>query len=154
VPLILWQAGHLYGRQQRHEFVDHLDTFQTILQAADVSAPERNDPGRSYWLLLHNQHMPDWRRVQFGEYGPLRMIRTETHKLVRRYPDGPCELFDLQADPREVRNLFGEPEYAALVTELTAVLDDHFAQYEDPDKSGLRAAELPRHNFSEAWRAA
>jgi hypothetical protein len=36
---------------------------------------------------------------------------------------------------------------------LTAKVENYFGRYEDERKSGLRAAELPRHNFSEAWRS-
>ena len=90
--------------------------------------------------------------MQFGEYGNLRMIRTETHKLIRRYPDGPCELFDLRADPREMVNLFADPSHQPLVQRLTARINDYFSTYEDPIKSGLRVSELPRQNHTEAWR--
>jgi arylsulfatase A-like enzyme len=91
--------------------------------------------------------------VQFGEYGHLRMIRTETHKLIRRYPDGPCELFDLRRDPRETTNLFTDPAQQPLVQDLTARIDEYFSTYEDPIRNGLRVCELPRHNMTEAWRA-
>jgi choline-sulfatase len=39
------------------------------------------------------------------------MVRTRSHKLVRR-PLGVSELYDLQADPRELRNVYGDPAYA------------------------------------------
>ncbi|WP_309714388.1 sulfatase-like hydrolase/transferase [Armatimonas sp.] len=35
------------------------------------------------------------------------MVRTQTHKLIRR-PDGTSELYDLVADPQELRNLYGQ----------------------------------------------
>ena len=40
------------------------------------------------------------------------MIRTPRYKFVRRYPHGPDDLFDLQADPGETRNLSGDPQLA------------------------------------------
>ncbi|MEM7029456.1 MAG: sulfatase-like hydrolase/transferase [Chloroflexota bacterium] len=154
VPLIFWQGSQLYGRLQRHEFVDHLDTFQTILAAAQVKAPrEVVYPGKSYWPFLVNQHIADWRTTQFGEYGNVRLARTEKYKLIRRYPDGPCEFFDLETDPRETVNRFQDPSYQPLVAQLTDQLDAYFADHEEPEKSGLRVIERPRHNFSEAWRA-
>ena len=36
------------------------------------------------------------------------MMRTATHKLIWR-PAGVNELYDLQADPQELDNLFGQP---------------------------------------------
>lgn len=156
IPLIFNQPGRLFGGQRRREFVDHLDLFQTLLDYAGIDLPDKMTnyyPGRSFLPFLENSGViSNWRNFQFGEYGNLRMIRTETHKLVRRYPDGPCELFDLRADPRETINLFADPAHQALVQQLTARIDDHFGKYEDPIKSGLRVRDLPRHNHTEAWR--
>lgn len=157
IPMIFNQPGRLFGGQRRREFVDHLDLFQTLIDYAEVELPNQAPnyyPGRTILPLLDNTaSLPDWRNVQFGEYGNLRMIRTETHKLVRRYPDGPCELFDLRLDPREKSNLFANPAHQPMVQRLTACIDDYFSTYEDPIKSGLRVRELPRHNTTEAWRA-
>lgn len=154
VPLLFNHPGALYGRQRRAEFVDHLDLFQTLLEYAQVAPPtDRAYPGCSFFPLLDNSAAPpDWRTVQFGEYGPLRMARTERFKLVRRYPDGPCELFDLRRDPRETVNLFHDPQWLHIVERLTAEIDAYFERYADPSKSGLLAEQLPRCNSTEAWR--
>ncbi|WP_420629449.1 sulfatase [Candidatus Leptofilum sp.] len=156
VPLI-WYDGRSpsvqpHAQTPRTEFVDHLDTFLTILDVAGIAPANKSFVGRSYQPLLHNQAMPDWRAVQFGEYGDVRMIRTSRHKLVYRYPDGPHELFDLAADPREMKNLFNQPDMQPIVQALIGRLEAFFAKNEDPAKSGLRVHNLPRHNFSEAWR--
>ncbi len=152
VPLILNQPGVIFPGQVRSEMVDHCDLFQTLLELVDVPAPARSYPGRSFLRLATNTGpVPGWREAQFGEYGNLRMIRTRTHKLVRRYPDGPDELFDLVADPRECRNLFGDPGQRELTDHLTALLDAFFERYEDPEKTGLRVLEQPRPNHTVAW---
>ena len=155
VPMIFNQPGRLFAGQRRHELVDHLDLFQTLTSYAHIELPEGKNryPGRNFLPLLDNSgSLPNWPDAQFGEYGNLRMIRTHTHKLVRRYPDGPCEMFDLRADPRETINLFAHPDHQQLVQQLTTQLEQYFTRYEDPIKSGLRVRELPRHNHTEAWR--
>jgi arylsulfatase A-like enzyme len=153
VPLILNQSGRLLAGQRRTEPVDHLDLFQTLLDYAGVAAPgDRNYPGKSFLNVLEGGGAIPWRSDQFGEYGNLRMIRTDQHKLVRRYPDGPHELFDLVRDPRETTSRFDDPAYQAIRDELTARLETHFATYQDPVKSGLNVRQLPRHNRTEAWR--
>lgn len=157
VPLIFNHPQRLFARQRRTEFVDHLDLFQTLAEYAGISdalAPERNYPGRSFLPLLDNSAaLPDWRQIQFGEYGDLRMARTRRHKLVRRFDDeAPCELFDLSCDPGESENRFGDPDCAPIVERLTGEIERYFARYQAADKSGLRVRELPRHNLSEAWR--
>ena len=157
VPLIFNHPRRLFPRQRRFEFVDHLDVFQTIADYAGISETlpsARNYPGRSFWPLLENSAaLPDWRQIQFGEYGDLRMARTREHKLVRRYYDGaPCELFDLSLDPGEMLNRFADAEYAPVVDRLSGAIEQYFGRYQDAEKGGLRARDLPRHNLSEAWR--
>ncbi|MDQ3702332.1 MAG: sulfatase-like hydrolase/transferase [Chloroflexota bacterium] len=50
-------------------------------------------------------------------------LRTTTHKLVRR-PLGTSELYDLQQDPRELRNVYGQAEHAAVQQALEGRLLD------------------------------
>ncbi len=157
VPLIFNQPRDLFAGQRRAEFVDHLDVFQTIADYAGISArldQERNYPGRSFLPLLDNSAaLPDWRWLQFGEYGDLRMARSRRYKLVRRYGEGaPGELFDLHEDPAETQNRINDATLQPLVAQLTGEIDQYFARYQDPVKSGLRVRDLPRHNLSEAWR--
>jgi choline-sulfatase len=154
IPMIFNLPGNLLSRQVRPEFVDHCDLFSTLMDFAGVT-PEQDKalPGRSFLPILERGFgMRDWKPAQICEYGNLRMIRTPEYKLVRRYPDGYNELYDLQNDPRETRNLFDKPAYAQLTDELTAAIDDFFAAYQDPVKSGLNVANLPTHNPYEPWR--
>ena len=59
-----------------------------------------------------------------------RSVRTENWKYVaRRSPVGPGELYDMAADPHERFNLFGQPEHAAIQTELARQLDEWFDKY-------------------------
>jgi arylsulfatase A-like enzyme len=155
VPLILCQPGTLLGGQARDEMVTHCDLFQTILDHAGVSLREENRPcypGRSFRALCRGDAREEWPDEVFGEYGNLRMIRTRRHKLVRRYPDGPTELFDLHRDPRETCNLLNDAAERVLANDLEARLSAYFSKYEDPERSGLRVMDLPRHNSNEAWR--
>jgi arylsulfatase A-like enzyme len=154
VPLIFNQPGTLFAGQARIEFVDHTDLFSTLLAHAGVELPSsRRFPGCSFLsLLTSGLPIPNWKNTQLGEYGNLRMIRTLRHKLIRRFPDGPSELFDLQADPRETINLFDNPEQQRLIQDLTSKIETYFSQYEHPVKTGLRVKELPIQNPVEAWR--
>lgn len=160
VPLLLrWPEG-LPAGVVRAEPVDHLDLFQTLLEAAGCPpapafAAERRFPGASYLALLRGEAV-GWRREQYGEYGNARMLRTERHKLVRhyaphagRYPD---ELYDLVADPGEERNLIADPGMASVVDELDARLEAHFARYERPERSAKAILAQPVFNPGEPWR--
>ncbi|MGN6675827.1 MAG: sulfatase family protein [Thermomicrobiales bacterium] len=158
VPLLLrWPAAVARGRTLDH-CVDHYDTFQTICDYADIdprqqALADRAYPGRSYRALAAGQALADWDDTCYGEYGDLRMIRTPRYKLVARYPAGPDELFDLQADPGETVNLIGHPDHATIEAALRDQLAAFYAAHEDPRHSGLRVKELPQHNRNaEAWR--
>lgn len=58
------------------------------------------------------------------------MVRTQTHKLIHR-PDSVSELYDLAADPRELTNLHGRAEFAAVQAALEKRLLDWYVQTSD-----------------------
>ena len=159
IPLIFNQPGYHYQGQRRNEYVDHCDVFQTLVDYAGLELPERGEnyyPGLSFLPILNNSGSlegGDWRNYQICEYGDLRMLRTETHKLILRYhEEGANELFDIKKDCRETVNIYNEKEMQPLVESLTLKMNNFFARYEDPVKSGLNVKQLPRHNKTESWR--
>lgn len=159
VPLIVNAPDASVGGQRRPEFVTHLDTFQTVLDLAGAKAPtDRRSPypGRSYAPTLTTQPLGDdggsVEDTVFAEYGTLRMVRTRDAKLVRRYPDGPSQLFDLASDPRETRDLLHDPAHATVLADLDARLGAYFTRFEEPAHRGVDVLAQPRHNFDEAWR--
>jgi arylsulfatase A-like enzyme len=77
-----------------------------------------------YWMHLGDHHV-------YAHYG----IRTRRHKLIYYYADAlgqpatidepkepEWELFDLERDPHELRSVFHDPAYAAVVGDLRAEL--------------------------------
>jgi hypothetical protein len=76
-------------------------------------------------------------------------------KLIVRYP-GPNghfadELYDMNADLRETENRIGQLAYTAQVASMRAALDEYFAKYELPERSGREIARQPRCNPKENW---
>ena len=61
----------------------------------------------------------------------VRLLRTERHKLVY-YPHDVDELYDVQEDPWELRNLAEEPGHRQLRAELQARLEARMAAAGDP----------------------
>lgn len=74
--------------------------------------------------------------VVFDEYGPNRMIRGERYKLIKRYPYGPNELYDLKEDPSERNNLLLVAENGAeeIRQKLDYELESWFLQYVNPGR--------------------
>jgi arylsulfatase A-like enzyme len=58
-----------------------------------------------------------------------KMVRTEKHKLVHRIKDK-CELYDLEADPMEMVNVYNDPDYAKIKAVLERILLNHLIETE------------------------
>lgn len=59
------------------------------------------------------------------------MCRTAQYKYIRRYYTGRHELFDMEADPGETRNLSGHPNYAEVERRMETRLLDFFTRTAD-----------------------
>ncbi|MFG2431154.1 sulfatase-like hydrolase/transferase [Streptomyces sp. NPDC048590] len=155
VPLIVNHPGSILGGQRRRENVTHTDTFRTLLDSAGAGTPAEPStpyPGRSYRDALLGGPLPEASGLVFAEYGNLRMVRSDRYKLVRRFPDGPHEMFDLHHDPRETTDVIDDPALRDRLTELDEALDTYFAAHEEPGRAGTHVLDQPRHNGDEAWR--
>jgi choline-sulfatase len=149
-----YHDGWILGRQSRTELVDHTDLFMTLADYAGVGIPEQpaiQYPGRSFRSMLQDgMGVSDWRQMQVGEYGPVRMIRTAQSKLVMREPYGTNEFYDLSHDPNEVHNIY--PETRQKTRELEHTLEEFFENYTVSEHSGKLGEQLRQHNYVEAWR--
>jgi hypothetical protein len=93
-------------------------------------------PGRSFSHLLKGETGGREAVVVYDEYGPVRMIRDRRWKYIHRYPDGPCELYDLESDPAESENLVDNPAHRDTLARLRSSLSAWFANYVNPDLDG------------------
>ncbi len=117
----------------------HYDLFETILDITGTPYEKTPDmPGESFADLLKGD-APDGQggdAFVCDEYGGTRMICDGRYKLVRRYPAGPDELFDLERDPGEYSNCICDPSYAEIVASLDARLEEWFRKYTNPAFDG------------------
>lgn len=161
VPMILsWPDGDIEAGSTLDLPFDHLDLFQTILEAATIElSPELraeiDGPGQSLWAHLDDP-AAGWRQYRFTEHGNARQISDGRHKLVKRYPPFDPrfgdEFYDLEVDPRETTNLINDGTYQNVRAELNAALDEHFERYEVPEYSGRTVMDQPPCNGMEPWR--
>ncbi|HIC00829.1 TPA: DUF4976 domain-containing protein, partial [Candidatus Poribacteria bacterium] len=111
-----------------------------------------NSQGRSLLPLLTDPENAEWDNVAFSEFcqdavgagGPFpeegvfqRMIRRDNWKL-NYYHCQPCQLFDLEVDPRELNDLAADPAHQETVEKLTAEVLNGW----DPEWICERMAEL------------
>jgi arylsulfatase A-like enzyme len=151
-----WPNGGIPQNHTLDGIVNHCDLFATLLDVAGVSVPAQiNSPGRSYLPQLLGQSAAGFRDCQISEYGNARMIRTDRHKLILRYPfqgvSFPNELYDLHDDPRETVNRFTDPAMAGVVTDLTGKLDAFFKTYSVPERDGMKLESLPTCTNASPW---
>lgn len=126
VPLLWNFPGRIAAGKTLNPMVSSYDFMPTILDYLGVPIPD--DPervGRSYAPFLRGEH-PEWRNRLYFEYCYVRGIRTENLKLIVRTKKWPSELYDLEADPNEKRNLIDDPSYASERKSLRADLDNFF----------------------------
>ena len=112
-----------------------VDMAPSLLELCGAD-PISKTHGRS-WVRLVRSGDPAWRKAWFYHYNyekqfpytpNVRALRTDRWKYIH-YPHGDgkpdrhmAELYDLQSDPGETRNLISQPGTEALITELKSEL--------------------------------
>ena len=120
VPLIFAGPGIPSG-QRRDALVYLHDLFPTTCQLAGIDVPPTVESLSLVPVLTGSRQRV--RDSIFGAYKSVqRSVRTERWKLIRYPYAKQTQLFDLQADPWETRNLAAEPRHAKLVEELNGRL--------------------------------
>jgi arylsulfatase A-like enzyme len=129
VPMLVRYPERIKAGSLNDRMVLNLDTAPTILELAGVDVPS-DMQGRSMVPLLEGREpSPSWRKdwfYAFYEYpGPNmvpknRGVRTDRYKFIEYWEQDPMqyELYDLQSDPGERHNLYGDPKYADLTKQL------------------------------------
>jgi arylsulfatase A-like enzyme len=142
-PLLVRWPGVTKPGTTNPDIVSNLDFAPTFLEAAGVEVP-KDVQGRSLVGVLKGQTPADWRKSFYYHYyefpGPHSVHRhygvvTDRYKLVRFYePEvSEWELFDLKTDPRELKSVYGKPEYADVQKQLHAELDRLRSDLKVPD---------------------
>ncbi len=124
VPMIIRGAGIKAGRIV-DEPISTLDLGPTFYDYAGAEALQTQH-GQSLRPLLETQEatrdfaMNEWELLptRAGVALSLRTVRTKTHKLTVDLQSGSGELYDLENDPVELRNLFNTEEARDIQTAL------------------------------------
>jgi len=135
IPLILRHPEKISAGGVCDVTTCNYDLFPSLLEYLDLAdRVARNPalPGRSYAPAFVGDKL-DWgEEITFHEYENTRTVRTPKWKFTRRFPDGPDDLYDLQNDPGERRNLIDQPQRAAVQRALKTRLVAFFKEYTNP----------------------
>lgn len=119
-PLLLAGPGILPGRQS--EALCYLtDIFPTLGALAGVPAPEGSE-GRSLAPVLAGKAGTPREAILTAYAKVQRAVRDDRWKLIVYPQIHKTQLFDLKADPLEMRDLAADPQQAAEVERMTALL--------------------------------
>jgi len=152
MPLIIRYPGIVQPGTLNSDFVVNTDFAPTLLDMAGVAIPE-SIQGRSIMPLLRGETPDDWRDAVYYHYWQHILhrdvaahygIRTRSHKLIFYYglplgftqfdPTPPeWELFDLEVDPSEMHNVYGDSSYTTKIQELKQQLLDVKQELGDTD---------------------
>ena len=134
VPFIVRHSGTIEPNQVNDMMIGQYDLVPTIIDYlgyGDVTI--ENSPGRSFSHALKGINMSEWEKDVFYEQEETRGIRTPEFAYWKRISGiGEPELYDMQKDPGQTINVYGNPEYASVVKELDQKLTSFFAEYVDP----------------------
>ncbi len=137
VPLVVRYPGVTEPGTRVESFVRLHDLAPTFLEWGDAPIPEGLH-ARSLAPLLAGETPDDWpdsvyaqyHGDEFGLYSQ-RMVRTARYKFVYNGPDR-NELYDLEDDPAELRNLSQHPDYRAVREALEGRLVEWMERVDDP----------------------
>ena len=130
IPYIWRWPGRFKAGHMAPELVETVDLSATLCALAGLGPMQTSD-GTDLSPLLRGEHA-ELKRVAVTEFawskslrkGKFRYVYYAPEYFAAEYPEGFGELYDLEADPWEMRNLYFEDEYADVVAELKAELLD------------------------------
>lgn len=144
-PLIIRYPGVIKPGTISNQIVSNVDFAPTFLEAAGVPIPAEIQ-GKSMMPHLKNNKVGIRESAYYhfyeypGEHSVLKHfgIRTNRYKLIRFYEHKDFwELYDLQKDPSEMNNLYGQKKYEAIAADLKQRLKN--LCIENKDEEALKA---------------
>ncbi len=148
MPFLIRWPGRTRPGSVSKGIILNVDFAPMMLDAAGLKVTA-DMQGRSFLPLLEGKTPKDWRKEMYYRYyhpGHHNVaahygIRTERYKLIYFNKLDQWELYDLQKDPREMRNVYPDPAYAEIVKQLKERLYRLKKELKDNDQF---ANELPK----------
>jgi N-acetylglucosamine-6-sulfatase len=130
IPMVVVYPNKIEAGSTITEMVTNVDFAPTVLSYAGIPIPEQMQ-GASMQPLFEGVET-QWRDTIFYEYWTdlvhaiptMKAVRSERFKLID-YPelDDISELYDLECDPHEMKNLAQDPEYAGVLQQMERQLE-------------------------------
>ncbi len=131
VPLMIRYPPRIPSGTVCEKMAINTDFAPTLLDLAGAPIPPAFQ-GSSLMPLAERRNVP-WRKDWLYEYyeypglenvPPCRGVRTERYVYIDYFTMDQHEIYDIQTDPDEMHNLYGDPKYAELTAQLKARLEE------------------------------
>lgn len=142
-PLLVRWPGVIEAGGINNDLISNLDFGETFLDIAGEEIPEEMQ-GESFLPILKGETPDNWRKGFYyhyyehpGEHWVPRHygITTARYKLMHLYYDiDEWELFDLESDPQEMKNVYNNPTYKEVRDSLHLELQELRDLYGDTDE--------------------
>jgi N-acetylglucosamine-6-sulfatase len=157
VPMLVRCPALFQGGKTAQQVIANIDIMPTCLEAAGLQAPASCD-GQSFLPLLSGKQSA-WRENLLYEYfwernfphtPTMHALRGDRYKYIRYHGIWDLnELYDLQEDPLESRNLINSPKHAQIVAQMNKQLFEILERTDGmsmplyPDKGGQQGQRHP-----------
>lgn len=140
-PILMRYPKEIKPNTKVDQLIQNLDFAPTFIDYTGAPIPA-DIQGESFRQVLNGQS-DEWRDAIYytyyeypGEHNVQRHngVRTDRYKLIHFYYDSDTwELYDLQEDPSEMHNLYDDPSYADVQTQMHKKLIEVRAKYGDSE---------------------
>jgi len=141
-PLLMRYPKEIKPGTRIDRLVQNLDFAPTFLDYAGIDIPEEMQ-GESFRKLVSGKSSK-WREsvyYTYYEYPSVHMVKrhygiaTERYKLMHFYYDiDEWEMYDLEKDPSEMKNVYNDPAYSEVQEKLHRELEELRAKYGDSNE--------------------
>jgi choline-sulfatase/uncharacterized sulfatase len=146
IPMIFYWKGNTC-KEQIYELTEMVDVMPTLLDVCDIDIP-RTVQGQSLGSAVRGNTLQcglpwDPKEAVFFETPFVKTVRTKTHKLSVCWKETSSwgQLYDLDADPGELKNLYNNPAYTYIQHDLEMRLLRWYIQTEQPQVYSAGAGE-------------
>ena len=140
MPFMVKYPGKIKAGSVNEDIITNIDFAPTLLELAGISTTQKMQ-GTSFVPVLEGNTPKDWQDAMYYHYyefpfwhhvQPHYGIRTQKYTLAHFYYNiDVWELYDLEKDPGQVNNIYNDPNYAEVTTELKLKLKNLMIKFED-----------------------
>lgn len=161
MPFVIRYPKEIPAGTRNKDMILNVDFASTLADYARIKSPEKAQ-GKSFRANLKGETPQEWRKEMYYRYWthhairPAHMgIRNERYKLMFLYGDRlnttgseeqatipVWEFHDLQVDPAENKNLYGDPQYQEVIREMKTHLLELRKEVGDTDDSTPRMKQI------------